>query len=382
MADFPISHYSKTQVENAGKALRGDLVWDGVDRTRQEEIIQIFRIAWDWRNSHAYPMRKLRQELSGKIRRIKTKGITAARMKRMQSIRKKLTRLTTTLVQIDDLGGCRAVVGSSAEVESLIAMYRSENGPHNKRTDRSYIEDPKLGGYRSHHFVFDFQGCDDTEIVYNGRRIEIQIRTRLQHAWATAVEALGLVRAEDMKAGEGDHDWLRLFELVSSEFADAEGCPVVPGAPNKQERVAELRNLQDKLRATSTLENLNQALKYTENYAGSADYFLIRYDNVNHTVDVRGFGTAGAWPEQFGQQESNSITTVLVEVDKVENLREAYPNYFLDVTLFTRNLQNILGGRKLILSLQDQLGDDPDVNSIPVPSKYNAEWIRKFTRGF
>ncbi|OJV05440.1 MAG: hypothetical protein BGO20_10430 [Bosea sp. 67-29] len=39
--------------------------------------------------------------------------------------------------------------------------------------------------------------------------------------------------------------------------------------------------------------------------------------------------------------ERPSFDTVLVEVDKVKNLKEAYPNYFGDVHLFRRQLRRI-----------------------------------------
>jgi hypothetical protein len=58
--------------------------------------------------------------------------------------------------------------------------------------------------------VYKFRGSGE-EAVYNGRRVEVQVRTQLQHSWATAVEAVGLFRREDLKAGRGDLDWLRLF---------------------------------------------------------------------------------------------------------------------------------------------------------------------------
>ena len=72
--------------------------------------------------------------------------------------------------------------------------------------------------------VFKFSGTGQEE-VYNGRRVEIQIRTRLQHSWATAVEALELFRRENLKGGEGSPNWLRLFKLMSAEFAVAENSP-------------------------------------------------------------------------------------------------------------------------------------------------------------
>ena len=41
--------------------------------------------------------------------------------------------------------------------------------------------------------MYRYAAKDRDAELYNGRRIEIQVRTRLQHAWATAVEGVGLV---------------------------------------------------------------------------------------------------------------------------------------------------------------------------------------------
>ena len=46
----------------------------------------------------------------------------------------------------------------------------------------------------------------------------MQIRTAIQHSWATAVEMVGLFRKESLKSGFGDIKWLRFFELVSELF--------------------------------------------------------------------------------------------------------------------------------------------------------------------
>lgn len=219
---FPVSHYSKNRVVKAGKALRSHLPWPN-DEAGWRDINETFRIAYDWRNSHALPLRRIRAELAGKVRKLKATGITAGRLKRMLSIRKKLGRTTNTLAQMQDLGGCRAILDSVEDVKAVVTAYRDGASAHRVREDTSYIDTPKRGGYRSHHFVLNFQASGD-EAPYQDRRIEIQVRTRLQHVWATAVEAVGLIRAADLKAGEGDPDWLRLFELMASEFADFEGC--------------------------------------------------------------------------------------------------------------------------------------------------------------
>src|SRR5690606_31823478 len=114
-------------------------------------------------------------------------GFTAARPKRMASIRRKLATTTLHLDQIQDIAGCRAVLDNIEGAHKLVASIR-EQFPHHIRREFPYIEKPKKDGYRSHHFALDFTPngkCD-------GRRVELQIRTRLQHSWATAVEAVGL----------------------------------------------------------------------------------------------------------------------------------------------------------------------------------------------
>jgi Region found in RelA / SpoT proteins len=87
------------------------------------------------------------------------------------------------------------------------------------REEDDYIARPKPDGYRSHHLMFNFRDRRNAGI-HDGRRIEVQLRTRLQHSWATAVEAVGLFRGEDLKGNQGNPKWLRLFTLMSAEFAE------------------------------------------------------------------------------------------------------------------------------------------------------------------
>jgi ppGpp synthetase/RelA/SpoT-type nucleotidyltranferase len=344
MSDYPILHYSKAQVVKAGKALRGNIPYDPA---HPDEHVNTFRIAHDWRASHALPMRAIRADLIGRLRRLDVKGVTAARIKRMISIRKKLRRQTVTLTQMQDLGGCRAIVLTMSDVNRLVEMYRGIESFHKIRLDRSYVENPDSDGYRSHHFVFEFDGSGDNA-KFSGRRIELQIRSRLQHAWATAVEAVGLVRGEDLKGGEGDPDWLKLFLLMSSELAEHEGTPVVSGAPSKSEREKEVKELNKKLRAINMLENLRQGLKATEEWiTRNTKYFLVQYNNRDRTVRVQGYNKPIGAADSYSQTENAAnanVTTVLVEVDKIESLKEAYPNYFLDVRLFTQHLRRVVTG--------------------------------------
>jgi hypothetical protein len=339
------------QVLRAGEALAGDLPW--TDETA-EAVQEVFKIANNWRDSHAYPMRRMRYELLGQIRKLQLKGITAARLKRMQSIRSKLRKIRINLNQIQDLAGCRAILPTMKDVNLLIEALR-QNSAHTLHSENNYINNPKPDGYRCHHMVFKFRGSGGDD-VYDGRRVEVQIRTRLQHSWATAVEAVGLFRGEDIKGGQGNPEWRRLFELMSMEFAVAEGCIGSVDPLARKARVAEIKRLNASLQAANTLENLTQAVKFTDSYLldplSKPEYYLIQYDNISNVVHVEPYKGAILSVASYHNAElsdnrsgRDSINTVLVEVDKIENLKEAYPNYFGDVLLFKRNLKNITYGK-------------------------------------
>lgn len=333
--EYAICRFSKRQVVNAGRTIVSFLP----DVT--EGAVEAFRIAYNWRAAHLLPMHRMRIELGRKGRRIQPAAITAAQIKRMQSIRRKLKKTNYTLYQVQDIGGCRIILNSMQEVDELLSVYRQGGSQHHLNKEYDYINKPKNDGYRSHHIVFKFQGNDYDSETYNRQFIEIQFRTKVQHAWATALEAVGLVRKENLKGGEGDADWLRFFQLVSGEFAVAENRALVPGvSENKEERLSELKDIQRKLKAMKMLQSYNQIIKYADNIKISAPFYVVKYDYDRNEVNISGINTAisGSEAQDFG------LNIVLIEVDKVEDLKAAFPNYFLDVQMFTRRVEAIISG--------------------------------------
>jgi hypothetical protein len=59
--EFPRLEYTMGDVRRVGQALATDLIWTD---EAAETIRQVFRVANNWRVSHAYPMRKIRNESS------------------------------------------------------------------------------------------------------------------------------------------------------------------------------------------------------------------------------------------------------------------------------------------------------------------------------
>jgi hypothetical protein len=82
--DYSKFLYSKREVGRAGKALRGDIIWSPDARP---EILHVFAVANSWRDSRLFPMRHMRVQLAGQMKRMKLDGVTAARLKRMPSIK-------------------------------------------------------------------------------------------------------------------------------------------------------------------------------------------------------------------------------------------------------------------------------------------------------
>ena len=139
-----------------------------------------------------------------------------------------------------------------------------------------------------------------------------------------------------MKASEGDPDWLRLFELMSAELAVAENCPAAPHLLSRDPRVKEIQELNRKLNAVNILEDLRYVVRYTDLPEESREepgYYRIEYNNNLQTVTVTKYLNRVAGAIVYGRAEEGDnmsgeyrLNTVLVEADKIESLKAAYPN--------------------------------------------------------
>jgi len=164
-----------------------------------------------------------------------------------------------------------------------------------------------------------------------------------------------LVRGEYLKGNQGSEDWLRLFKLISAEFARAEDCPEPPDVPARAERLREIRELDKRLQAAATLENLSHVVRWSDmtgSKRGKPTYYLIIYDNTTNEVGVEPYFAPKNAMEHYEIAElrdskagGDTANIVLVEADKMDLVREAYPNYFGDVQLFRKQLRYITQGK-------------------------------------
>jgi len=247
---------------------------------------------------------------------------------------------------MQDLGGCRAVVRNVARVYRLVDFY--EKNPYRavqflRKYD--YIQNPKPDGYRSVHLIYRYQG-EHQKGAYKGLKIEIQIRSRMQHAWATAVETIDAFTGQALKTNlGGDELWKRFFSLMGTAIALMERQPVVPGAPSSfKDMCAELRDTCKRLNIPNVFYGLATGINLTKTAQNKHGIYILTLDSEKRLTTTVGFPTAKMADEQYLEMEKENknkphIQTVMVSLDSIHELRSAYPSFFVDTKRFIHLVQ-------------------------------------------
>lgn len=317
-----------------------------------DEDLEALSIINNWRSSHAYPLNTFQITLRNKARKIEETAIVAQRSKRLESIHKKLvSKPTMRMTQMQDIAGCRAIFSKLKDVYKLANDYKSSRFDHKFRNEKDYITNPKPDGYRCYHLVYEYRGTRTETSAYSGLRIEVQLRSRMQHAWATAVEAVGVFTKQALKSNQGNQDWLRFFSLMGSAIAAIERTTPVPGTPTDSVKlIAEITHLSNQLHVKEMLQAYNATIT-TLGSAKDEKYFIVEMDPEHHKITVRRYkakqsAEANAVYTDLESKipDNSSIQVVLVSVENVNALKRAYPNYFLDTNSFSKIVDRVLRG--------------------------------------
>lgn len=335
--------FTRTQADKAGYLLLdpaaspSDTLWAG-------EVLS------NWRAAHAYPINTFQATLRGKLRRIDKKAIVAQRLKRTPSVLRKLERFPTMrLSRMQDIGGLRAVMSSIDQAQRLEGNYRKTRFQHELISSKDYIGHPKADGYRGIHLVYRYKNSRVAQ--YNGLYLELQIRTHLQHAWATAVETMGSFLGQALKSGEGDDDWKEFFVISSAAIAIAEQCPAVPGFEGtaQPEVARRLKSSESALRVIDRLQGFAVAADHIKTLGGRGAYHLVVLNTKVKSVTIQPYPyrMLAQANRDYSSVENRSksgepLEAVLVSAGPIEALKKAYPNYFLDTQAFIRQTRRII----------------------------------------
>ena len=142
--------FTRADVDRCGKRLCNEL-WS-------ENREQVLDVVDNWRSSHNYPLHALMMTLRSKVASVDQAALTAQRLKRLTSITAKLSREPSMqLSQMQDIGGCRAVVKDIHCLKALVSKF--EKGKlrcWELHRPYDYVARPKPDGYRSVHLVYKY----------------------------------------------------------------------------------------------------------------------------------------------------------------------------------------------------------------------------------
>lgn len=338
--------YSKSKVDKVGEILKKV----GIKAT-DENIALALDVLSNWRAFHAMPLDAFAKVLKARVKKISSKenSIVAQRLKRTPSILLKLqTHKTMRLSAMQDIGGLRAILENVDEVYKLVEIYRTSKSRHKLFMLNDYISTPKPDGYRSIHLVYQLQ--KEPSIF-----IEIQVRSYLQHIWATAVEVFGTLMNSSFKSGYGEKKWLDLFAYLSSVFSLKEGMPVLKEHESLSEKqiLDKLKKMIQDLKAIEQLNVYTAIYKINSNEfrvkGRSGSYSLILLDSHKNTISVQSFSsnhieeaTSLYMEKEKKFYNDINVNVVLVNTGDVKKLETSYPNYFMDTKILVRYLSEIV----------------------------------------
>ncbi len=360
MAKFVTPPASKRAVNRAGDDIaNGGTVPDDISLVDQ------------WRAAHAYVLNTFQIFFKRRIADHVQDIDFAQRLKRRNTIIDKLQRrdlqgrrLVGDVTSMHDFAGCRLIfpdvtslnnfrefIHSPEKMRSVFHVLKHAENPEKY----NYITNPKWSGYRGVHEVFvhrprPHRKGEDVAKPWRNLLCEVQYRTRIQHAWATALEISDFLDGERTKFALQDENIpprVKFFRFVSELLAryhegEANALPDHSMDDLRDEiRVldAEL-GIMGRLRAMRAVEDFPKLRRHNV-------LNIVRGKDGHPKLEVLVFNNSVDAIAKSQELESSieSINAVYVASDRPFELRKAYKNYFNDPVDFVELVTLALDGK-------------------------------------
>lgn len=320
---------SKSRVTRAGTAVR-----EGRATPEDLAVINL------WREAHR-PVLNTFQALLRK----RTRGkdvVVAQRHKRKITIFDKLHRFPSMdLARMDDIAGCRLIFNDVAALYNFREGLHKAQVKHKRRNDvdkYDYLKTPKTTGYRGIHDIYEYDVRSNKGAASKGLYVEIQYRTAVQHAWATAVEVVGFITENKPKFSSGDKRYLQAMSLASEILSRAyERMNSCHPELSNIDLLGQFFALDAELGLMDMLHGLT-AVK--SDFSLKQNVILIFSEDEK--LEVRNYRGA---PEALRalfllEKENQDKDVVLVRADTSDSVRVAFRNYFSDAKDFIQLVED------------------------------------------
>jgi ppGpp synthetase/RelA/SpoT-type nucleotidyltranferase len=314
---------SKGRVNRAGEALRGARAVSDEDEDTLE----------NWRASHNKVLNTFQAILRN---RSKGKGIVVAqRLKRRATIVDKLHREPKMeLARMDDVAGCRLIFADTKALYEFRSEFLQAKFAHRRKNafDKyDYLKTPKPTGYRGVHDVYEYNVSSKEGARFKGLMLELQYRTKAQHAWATAVEVVTQMTDYHPKFNRGGEAGIIFFQFASEIIARTqEGMTSCFREMSDRQVVKGFEMADSECGMLQFLYSLNVLHDYSE-----GGHLVLQYESSGG-LKIHNFDKVSAATKALFQLEKDfpKDNVVLVQADTFEQIRSAYRNYFSDATEF------------------------------------------------
>lgn len=235
---------SKTQIDQLGERLKKGETSE-IDLRRLNEYRHSF--------AQAYEI------VIGTIQKHLLWRPTGRLAKTTKSITEKLRREKIRLTQIQDIAGCRLIVPHITAQEEVVQSLSS-------LFEESTLVDRRKGtshGYRAVHII----------VKSLNKRVEIQVRTELQHLWAEFSEKLSDTVDPAIKYGGGDDEGIKaLLTRISLSITEVESLemqlPALQGFSSIGNLTDEKRHqyMAVQIRKRELSEQLSHAIEFVKGF--------------------------------------------------------------------------------------------------------------------
>lgn len=320
---------SKSRVNRAGDAVRS-----GTASSDDSSVIET------WRAAHRAVLNTFQA-----ILRTRTRGkkvVVAQRHKRKKTIYDKLHRFPEMqLSRMDDIAGCRLIFRTLKELNSFRTQFHEARFRHKLVNDvdkYDYMKRPKRTGYRGIHDVYRYDVRSEVGSGLAGLFVEVQYRTLVQHAWATAVEVIGFVTESQPKFQQGEVRYQKAMALASEMLARNYEKMTGPYPELSDSEVVESFLALDKeLGLMAMLGGLNTA---NDSITENKNTILIFKPDGSLVVQTHRDATEALRSLFLLEKAEPASDIVLVRADTSDQVRLAFRNYFSDASEFIRMIES------------------------------------------
>jgi hypothetical protein len=309
---------SKSKVDLAGRQLAHARRSGATEPRDASDVVD------QWRATHADAMAWVGLRVAERLARAGLDFRVAQRLKRKPQMISKLLRAgTMRLSQMQDVGGCRVLLQGLDDVEEARSRLVMRAGRYEVAGEANYCEAGRpVTKYRAVHLV----------LLRGGRAVEVQLRTRRQHAWAEAVERVAERTGHALKDGQGPQLFLDFFGAASDAYWLLDRGERVPTAMRRELRLARKLIIQllpsvPNTRATAKL-NLEALTTRTNNWLIIYNWREARFVNwIDCGTDAAAAAQRyGKFEREYPYEEGYEV--VLIGANSNQTISETHAHYF------------------------------------------------------